>query len=198
MVMAKLNDKQIAIVAGEIAVYNFDGDTREYLSPSNEYLPIGVGIPAHSATDAPGVQRDGFAICRAHDGVGWEYIEDHRGETVYDTETRQPMVITRPGAYANNVTTIAPLTPYDKWNGERWVTDMSAQHAADVMDAEQKKKALLSEAQATISLWQTELQLGIISDGDKVKLVSWMKYIQALNIIDTSLAPDIAWPTKPE
>lgn len=64
--------------------------------------------------------------------------------------------------------------------------------------AEQQKSALLAEAQNTISLWQTELQLGIISDDDKASLITWMKYIQALNAVDTSTAPDIEWPDKPE
>ncbi|EIN1870731.1 tail fiber assembly protein [Salmonella enterica subsp. enterica serovar Banana] len=67
-----------------------------------------------------------------------------------------------------------------------------------VADAESKRGVLLNEAQSTISLWQTELQLGIISDDDKASLIMWMKYIQALNAVDTSTAPDIEWPVKPE
>lgn len=64
--------------------------------------------------------------------------------------------------------------------------------------AEQQKAALLAEAQATISLWQTELQLGIISDEDKASLIAWMNYIKAVQAVDTSTAPDIDWPEKPE
>lgn len=64
--------------------------------------------------------------------------------------------------------------------------------------AEQQKTALLLEAQETISFWQTELQLGIISDADKASLIAWMSYIKALKAVDTSKAPDITWPTPPE
>ncbi|MFC2858652.1 tail fiber assembly protein [Citrobacter farmeri] len=64
--------------------------------------------------------------------------------------------------------------------------------------AEEQKKALLLEAQATISLWQTELQLGLISDEDKASLIAWMNYIKAVQEVDTSKAPDITWPDKPE
>ncbi|SAC57162.1 tail assembly protein [Enterobacter roggenkampii] len=67
-----------------------------------------------------------------------------------------------------------------------------------VAAAEQQKAALLVEAQATISLWQTELQLGIISDDDKASLIAWMNYIKAVQAVDTSAAPDINWPEKPE
>ncbi|MFS2221146.1 tail fiber assembly protein [Pantoea sp. B65] len=70
--------------------------------------------------------------------------------------------------------------------------------AQQIAMAEQQKSALLAEAQSTIGLWQTELQLGIISDDDKASLIAWMKYIQALNVVDTSTAPDIDWPVKPE
>jgi hypothetical protein len=58
-----------------------------------------------------------------------------------------------------------------------------AQHAADVEAAEQQKAALLAEAQTTISLWQTELQLGIISDEDKASLIAWMNYIKAVQAV---------------
>ncbi|GAB7450974.1 hypothetical protein OUHCRE13_05990 [Enterobacter roggenkampii] len=66
-----------------------------------------------------------------------------------------------------------------------------------VANAEAKKNALLIEAQATISLWQTELQLGIISDEDKASLIAWMNYIKAVQVVVTSKAPDIIWPEKP-
>ncbi|HAL6343518.1 TPA: tail fiber assembly protein [Escherichia coli] len=198
MTQAKLNSEHIATVAGDITVFNYDGETREYLSTSVEYLAVGVGIPANSCTDAPGEAKAGSAICRTVDFTAWEYIADHRGETVYSTETGEEISITAPGDYPENTTTLAPATPYDTWNGSEWVTDTEAQHAADVEAAEQQKTALLSEAQATISLWQTELQLGIISDEDKASLIAWMNYIKAVQAVDTSKAPDITWPDKPE
>lgn len=64
--------------------------------------------------------------------------------------------------------------------------------------AEQQKSALLLEAQETISFWQTELQLGIISDEDKASLIAWMQYIKAVQVVDTSTAPDITWPEIPD
>ncbi|EPI3562416.1 TPA: tail fiber assembly protein [Escherichia coli] len=198
MAQAKLNSELIATVAGDITVFNYDGETREYLSTSVEYLAVGVGLPANSCTDAPGEAKTDSAICRTADFTAWEYIADHRGETVYSTETGEEVSITAPGDYPENTTTLAPATPYDTWNGSEWVTDTEAQHAADVKAAEQQKTALLSEAQATISLWQTELQLGIISDEDKTSLIAWMNYIKAVQAVDTSKAPDIIWPDKPE
>lgn len=198
MTQAKLNSEFVATVAGEITVYNYDGETREYLSSSVEYLAVGVGLPANSCTDAPGESKDNFVICRTADFTAWECVADHRGETVYSTETGEAVIVSLPGDYPEDTTTLAPATPYDTWNGSEWVTDTEAQHTADVEAAEQQKAALLLEAQATISLWQTELQLGIISDEDKASLIAWMNYIKAVQAVDTSKAPDITWPDKPE
>ncbi|MDN1980313.1 tail fiber assembly protein, partial [Escherichia coli] len=129
---AELNSELIATAAGNITVYNYDGETREYTTTSTEYLAVGVGIPASSCLDTPGSYKAGYAICRSADFNSWEYVPDHRGETVYSTKTGESKEITAPGDYPENTTTIAPLTPYDKWDGEKWVTDTEAQHSAAV------------------------------------------------------------------
>jgi hypothetical protein len=195
---AILDKNNIAIQAGNITVYNYDGATREYISSSVEYLAVGVGIPANSAVDEPPAKKKGRAVCRISDGSGWEYVADHRGEIIYSTDTGEAFAVNLPGDYPEGTTTLAPATPYDTWNGSEWVTDMDALHAADVEAAELQKAALLNEAQATISFWQTEMQLGIISDEDKAGLIAWMNYIRAVQAVDASKAPDITWPDKPE
>ncbi|HCJ9343518.1 TPA: tail fiber assembly protein, partial [Escherichia coli] len=48
-----LNSELIATKAGNVTVYNYDGETREYIATSTEYLAVGVGIPACSCLDAP-------------------------------------------------------------------------------------------------------------------------------------------------
>ncbi|EFH7640570.1 TPA: tail fiber assembly protein [Escherichia coli] len=194
---AVLNSELIATKAGNITVYNYDGETREYISASTEYLAVGVGIPAYSCLDAPGTSKAGYTICRSVDLKSWEYVSDHRGEIVYNTETGESKEITAPGDYPENTTTIAPLTPYDKWDGEKLVTDINAQHVAEVEAAEQQKSVQLLFAKEKIILWQTELQLGIISDEDKEKLISWVNYIKAVQAVDTQKAHNIIWPKKP-
>ncbi|BCT20630.1 TPA: tail fiber assembly protein [Enterobacter asburiae] len=197
MAKAELNSEFIATVAGDIIVYNFNGESRELQSSSVEYLAVGVGIPALSCTDAPGEQKEGFAICRTADFTAWEYVTDHRGETIYGTKTGEALVVSLPGDYPEETTTLAPATPYDTWNGSEWVTNTDKLHTADVEAAEKQKSALLVKAQATISLWQTELQLGIISDKDKASLMLWLTYIKELQAVVPDAAPNIKWPTPP-
>lgn len=70
--------------------------------------------------------------------------------------------------------------------------------------AESRRQSLLSAANATIADWRTELQLGVISDDDKARLVTWMAYIKALKAVDFACVKDemgykaIEWPDKPE
>ena len=198
MAQAKLNSEFIATVAGDITVYNYDNTTREYISSSTEYLAVGVGIPACSCLDAPVTHKAGYAICRSADFNSWEYVSDHRGETVYSTKTGEKVTISDIGDYPENTTTQAPSTQYDKWNGTGWVTDSDEQHAANVDAAERQKANLLNAANSKIRLWQTELQLGIISDDDKASLIAWIGYIKAVTATDTSTAPDVIWPEPPE
>ncbi|MBB2490936.1 tail fiber assembly protein [Escherichia coli] len=184
---------------GEIIVHNYDGETREYISTSTEYLAVGVGIPACSCLDAPGTHKAGYAICRSVDLNSWEYVPDHRGEVVYSTETGDTKEITVPGDYPENTTTIAPLTPYDKWDGEKWVTDTEAQHSAALDAAEAQRQSLINAAMASISLIQLKLQAGRkLTQAETTRLNAVLDYIDAVTATDTSTAPDVIWPELPE
>lgn len=194
-----LNSEFIATKAGNITVYNYDGETREYISISTEYLAVGVGIPACSCLDAPGAYKAGYTICRSADFNSWEYVPDHRGEIVFSTATGESKEITAPGNYPDNTTTIAPLTPYDKWDGEKWVTDTEAQHGAAVEAAEAQRQSLIDAAMASISLIQLKLQAGRkLTQAETTRLNAVLDYTDAVTATDTSTAPDIIWPEQPE
>ncbi|EFJ8053826.1 tail fiber assembly protein [Escherichia coli] len=194
-----LDENGFATESGFITVYSYNGETMEFISSSVEYLPFGVGVPGNSCIDAPGGKRDGFAIRRNTDLTGWEYVADHRGEIVYNTETGESKEITALGDYPENTTTIAPLTPYDKWDGEKWVTDTEAQHSAAVDVAEAQRQSLIDAAMASISLIQLKLQAGRkLTQAETTRLNAVLDYIDAVTVTDTSTAPDVIWPELPE
>lgn len=85
----------------------------------------------------------------------------------------------------------------DKKGLPAWVDKPPLSIEEEIKVAEQQKATLLAGAQETISFWQTELQLGIISDEDKASLIAWMNYIKTVQAVDTSKAPDITWPVPP-
>lgn len=192
-----LDENGFATEAGFITVYNYNGETMEFTSASLEYLPVGVGVgvPGNSCVDAPISKKDGFAVCRTADLTGWEYVADHRGETVYSTATGKPVTISQLGEYPEGTTTIAPLTPYDKWDGEEWVTDTDAQHRAAVEAAETQRQSLIDTAMASIKLIQLKLQAGRkLTQTETTRLNVVLDYIDAVTATDTSTAPDINWP----
>ncbi|TWP46433.1 tail fiber assembly protein [Escherichia coli] len=194
-----LDENGFATEAGFITIYNYNGQTREYSGSSVEYLMVGLGVPAHSCVDAPGSKKDGFAIRRNADLTGWEYVADHRGETVYNTETGQEVTISVIGEYPENTTTQAPSTPYDKWNGEKWVADTEAQHSAAVEAAEAQRQSLIDAAMASIGLIQLKLQAGRnLTQAETARLNAALDYIDAVTATDTSTAPDVIWPELPE
>ncbi|OVZ81105.1 tail fiber assembly protein [Yersinia kristensenii] len=187
-----------SLTSGTVTVYNISADTKECIGKTEEFITVGTGLPAHAYLDEPLKAKKGFAVCRTINGEGWEYVADHRGETVFSTKTGEKINIAELGDYPADSTTKAPATPYDTWSGNEWATNTEARKAAESEAAKQQKTALLASAQAAISIWQTELQLGIISDKDKTSLIAWINHIRAVQAIDTSLAPSIEWPASPE
>jgi hypothetical protein len=63
--------------------------------------------------------------------------------------------------------------------------------------AQEQKEKLIAEASAKTQAWQTQLMLGMITEGDKKSLIAWMEYVQKVQAIDVGLAPDIVFPDQP-
>lgn len=195
---AVLDQNGIAITAGDITVYNYDAENREYLSATVEYLAYGVGIPAHSCIDAPPEKRPCFAVCRDTDQNIWKYVPDHRGETVYSTENGNAVQITQPGDYPSDTTVKQPATIYDVWDGETWVTDTRRQHAAELEAAGAHRQQLEEQAMASVELINLKLRAGRrLTPQETEKLNAVLDFIDALNATDISTAPDINWPEMP-
>ncbi|EOJ0059280.1 tail fiber assembly protein [Cronobacter turicensis] len=199
MAEAKLNRDLLAEEAGFITVHNYDETTREYLSTCQEYLAVGVGLPANSCTDAPTIPAKGRVICRTSDSGAWESLPDHRGETVYSTMTGEPVEITLPGDYPAGTTRVAPSTRFDVWNGGTWVTDEEARRAAVEEEAKAMKSRLRSAANEFISQqqWPSRLTLGRLNAQEQAAFTAWLDYLEALEAVDTAFAPDITWPESP-
>jgi len=195
---AVLDSNNLAKTAGLITFYNVDCNTYEYIGSSSEYLIVGVGIPALSYLDVPPAAQSGYVVCRNSKGDTWDQVEDHRGDTVYDTSTLAAATIQAIGPLGTNQTLLAPATSYDEWSGTAWITNTITQKAAQVNAAVAEQTALISAANIKTQFWQTQLMLGIINAADKNTLTSWMIYAQAVQAVNTSTAPDITWPSTPQ
>lgn len=195
MAKVTLDKNGLAKSAGTLTIYNFDAVSGEFTGSSDEFLAQGVGLPANACmTEPPATEAGRVAFYR--DG-NWLDVADHRGETVYSVTDGAAILIDVPGDYPADTTPLKPATAWDKWDGEKWVTDPAEEKAAAIKEAIERKAVLITEANSITQAWQTQLLLGIITESDKASLTAWMKYIQAVQDKDLSGAPYIDWPEKP-
>lgn len=67
-----------------------------------------------------------------------------------------------------------------------------------IEQAEAKKQFLIAEVHAETQILQTKLSLKRIKPVELELLNAWLDYLDELEAIDTSAAPDIEWQQKPQ
>lgn len=179
-----------------VTVYGFDPVSGEYLQTYNVRIMAGTGIPGFTTLTPPQAVKAGFA--RVFSGGKWTNVDDLRGTTVYSTEDGSASTVNYLGKIAAGFVAVAPSSPFDTWNGKKWVTDTAARQASEVAQAEAQRVLLLDNADEIMRDWRDELALGAISDSDRVKLVAWLDYKKQLKALDTTQSPPLIWPDEPE
>jgi len=195
MAKVTLDKNGLAKSAGTLTIYNFDAESGEFIGSSDEFLAQGVGLPANACITAPPATETG-RVALYCDG-SWLNVADHRGETVYSVTDGTAVLIDAPGDYPADTTPLKPATAWDKWDGEKWVTDPVEEKAAAIKEAADRQAALINEANNITQAWQTQLRLDMITDTDKVSLMVWMKYVQDVQSVNIQAAPAVTWPQKP-
>lgn len=85
-------------------------------------------------------------------------------------------------------------------NGYPVLTDPAKPtHDELIAMAEATRKFNINEANSYINgkQWPSRLALGRLSASEKSQLNLWLDYLDALEAVDISSAPDIAWPEQP-
>lgn len=184
-----------ATSAGWLTIYQSSGLTREYIGATQEYLMEGIGLPASAYADAPILPTDdSLAVRRTEDGTAWEMVTDLRGQTAYSKQTGQPELISDMGDLPDDLTLLVPATPYDKWDGNEWVTDTDAQNAAEVAEVEKELNSRIQEAEETIDTLKRAVKYDMATEEEKKRLEEWEKYSVQLMRVN----PGDNWPPKPE
>lgn len=91
-----------------------EGEARESPREPDVFL-----IPA-GATDVVPPAFGGGEIPVFSNGA-WAVLEDHRGETVYDTNTQESREVEEPGPIPVGETLVAPTDLEEAWDGAAWV-----------------------------------------------------------------------------
>ncbi|WP_228777402.1 DUF4376 domain-containing protein [Lonepinella koalarum] len=122
--MIQFDEQGFALASGEITVYTADSNN-EFSGATTEFVSVGGGLSANSYLDSPPKVKNGFAIIRENNN--WQYVEDHRGKTVYSTLDRSSLEIKELGDIPENYTAVRPENDYCEWNGTQWMVSVEKQ-----------------------------------------------------------------------
>ncbi|WP_334645549.1 tail fiber assembly protein [Escherichia marmotae] len=179
--------------AQTIRVFNYLDGTNEFIGESDAYIPPHTGLPANSTDIAPPDIPAGFAAVFNADEMKWHLMEDHRGKTVYSTETGVAVTVSELGSLPENVTSVSPDGEYQRWNGSQWVTDEEARRNALINQAAEKKAGLLKQMGEQIAVLQDAVDFGEATPEEQEQLTTLRKLRIKLNRIQPENAPDIDW-----
>lgn len=198
MMKPVFDENGLAKEPGNIRCFYYDPETGEYTGWSDEYINVGVSMPGNSTDIGPG--EDITERVSLFNGTGWQLEEDHRGVTVYSLENKTPSVVDYIGPIKEGFVATEPSSMFDKWDGKKWVKNAEAEHTALVSDTDAQKQYLITQANDYINRkqWPGKAVMVRLSDTEKAQYSLWLDYLDALEAVDTSSAPDINWPVPPE
>lgn len=187
-----------AIVAGNIRVFYYSSENMEFVGWSDELIPEGVSMPGNCTAIDPGEEEAGTAF--VFTGSEWSKQTDNRGKTVYSTADGSAHPVDYIGEIRTGYTSIAPETPYDKWNGSKWEKDVAAERAALIAAAGVERQSRIQQANDHMNnrQWPGKAVIGRLKDDELAQYNLWLDYLDSLEALDTSTAPDIKWPEPPE
>ncbi|PTP01521.1 hypothetical protein CWO17_15610 [Vibrio sp. 10N.286.45.A3] len=131
--------------------YPIDKQTQEILAPVRAEYRGGVyHIPRDALQSEPLQPKQGFAVVavldESGDAIDSEYIEDHRGVTIYDeSDCTKSEVVSELGPVNDGVTLDKPSTPWDEWINNAWITNKSNQHIAEYNQVDNVRRGLYTQ-----------------------------------------------------
>ena len=80
-----------------------------------------------------------------------------------------------------------------------WVDIPPPTHEEQIAAAELEKQQLINQANNYMNSkqWPGKAAIGRLKDDELEQYNLWLDYLDALEVVDTSSAPDIEWPTPP-
>lgn len=177
--------------------------TGEFLGTSlADPSPLEPGVwafPAYSYEIEAPTLKPGFVALINRNEDGWVLVADHRGATVYTTDTGEPRQWQALGDLPEGYTLQAPETTFDTWEGDKWVVDEPAR--AEVLRSVAYRKQTLANQFATgrINTLQDAVDLDMATDDEAAALPAWKAYRVRLSRLDISTAApaDEDWPASP-
>ena len=163
--------------------YNYNKDTKEYISTTQaSENPLEKGkylIPANATTIEIGTNKDGSVQVFDETNQKWDYIEDNRGKTVYDTTTKRESKVDYLGTIKSGFTELVP-SEFDVWNGSSWEVDLKSLSRYNEQLAKEAKTKALDELVITHNTVAYDANGRAIGNMSAVMGVANFKYNQAI------------------
>lgn len=104
----------------------YTGPVSPALSPARPFVNGQPNYlrPARSTPVAP--PASGPGLVAVFDGSAWSLVQDHRGEVMYSTATKEAKAVTDLGPIPDGWTLSEPLTPRHVWGGSGWEISMAS------------------------------------------------------------------------
>jgi hypothetical protein len=185
-----------AEIDGWVQAYCTNTATHEYTGPMEVWVSVGTSLPACAFVDEPPAPQPEKTIVR-HDG-NWMLVDDHRGQTAFDKQTRQPLIVAEFGELPAHLTLQQPGSPYDTWDEGQgvWIKDEAAEQAIQLQQDTAKRTALMTEASQQIAILTDAVELGIATESEHASYTAWRQYRVLLSRLELTRQP-IEWPPKP-
>lgn len=127
-----------------VKYWTVDQQTNE-VSTNEQYAKFRGGldhIPINSLNIEPLPYKEGFAVIALKDFKNCQYIEDHRGKTIYNKNNcTEIMKVSVLGSIENNWTLKAPLSQFDEWVYGQWVTNNNKKYEHDYSQIDVNRRA---------------------------------------------------------
>lgn len=152
-------------------------------------------IPRNVLLVEPLPPKEGFAVVATDNLNGTEYIEDHRGKTVYNKQApTQSQVVTQLGAIEDGWTLNKPATQFDNWDNQLddWVTDLQAKYEFDYQQVNSTRGSLYSQI---VDRLNSEAEMIRRTEGNEAKALD---YEAQANAAYVKIREDNPWPLPPE
>jgi hypothetical protein len=144
--------------------YNYDKDTKEYLSSNqgqNDPLENKELLSANATfTEPPAVATGEVAV---FENNTWIVKTDKRGTTIYNTSDKTSKVIDYIGDVESGYTETAPQS-FETWNGANWETDLAEYKKTKIAELETNKQAIFTDNYSTSAQQNDNFNREVLKD----------------------------------
>ncbi|QYN44512.1 tail fiber assembly protein [Gilliamella sp. ESL0441] len=172
--------------------YYFD-NTNEF-KPFTHELEANIDtLPPDNALRIPPEFKNGCWPCEQN-GT-WILVEDNRGKTVYNINTKESSTVDYLGKIKEGHTQLEPFE-FCKWDGKKWILDEEEKRDFKIKKNVTIRDSLLNEANAEIEIINRAVKLHRASEEDKQRLNKLEIYTIDLYELDLNNI-DVVFPDKP-